>query len=108
MPGKKKAYRRSAKISTTGRTEGTAAPGTPTNLAGGIMVKGQKYNIELTVHDDKFTAEADRTAMERLLYQDKARFLINTMASPTIVAGLSLVKQEKVLNLTAGTRGSGS
>ena len=73
------------------------------NAQGGITVKGQKYSIELMIYDDKFTAEAGRAAMERLFYQDNAKFLISTIASPTIVSGLSLVEREKVLHLTTGT-----
>lgn len=73
------------------------------NAAGGITVKGQRYNIELIVYDDKWTAEAGRAAMERLVYQDKVKYVISTISSPTIVSGLNLFEQEKVLNLCSGS-----
>jgi len=73
------------------------------NEEGGVAVKGQKYGIELIVYDDKWKAEEGRAATERLVYQDKVKFIISTIASPTIVAGLSITEPEKVLNLCSGT-----
>jgi branched-chain amino acid transport system substrate-binding protein len=72
------------------------------NAAGGIVIKGQRYNVELIVYDDKWTAEAGRAAVEKLVYQDKVKYLISTISSPTIVSGLALFEQEKILNLFAG------
>src|SRR5208282_5200508 len=73
------------------------------NAAGGITIKGQRYNIELIAYDDKWTAEGGRAAMERLVYQDKVNYLISIISSPTIVSGLNLVEQAKILDLCAGT-----
>lgn len=73
------------------------------NAAGGITIKSQRYNIDLIVYDDKWTAEGGRAAMERLVYQDKVNYLISIISSPTIVSGLNLVEQAKILNLCAGT-----
>jgi branched-chain amino acid transport system substrate-binding protein len=73
------------------------------NAAGGITVKGQRYNIELIIYDDKWTAEGGRAAMERLVYQDKVNFIIGVISSPTILSGMNMVEQEKILNLCSGS-----
>ena len=73
------------------------------NAAGGITVKGQKYNVELIVYDDKWSAEAGRAAVERLVHDDKAKFLICTISSATILSGAALFEQEKVLNIFGGS-----
>ena len=73
------------------------------NAGGGISIKGQRYTFDLIVYDDKWTAEGGRAAMETLVYQDKVNYLISIISSPTIVSGLTLVEQAKILNLCAGT-----
>ncbi|MEW6663967.1 MAG: ABC transporter substrate-binding protein [Thermodesulfobacteriota bacterium] len=73
------------------------------NAAGGITVKGQRYNVELIVYDDKWSAEAGRAAVERLVHDDKVRFLISTISSATILSGAALFEQEKVLNIFGGS-----
>ena len=59
------------------------------NDAGGITIKGQNYKVQLIVYDDKWTAEAGRAALERLVYQDKVQYLISIISSPTMVSDTS-------------------
>jgi ABC-type branched-subunit amino acid transport system substrate-binding protein len=73
------------------------------NDAGGITIKGQNYKVQLIVYDDKWTAEAGRAALERLVYQDKVQYLIGIIASPTMASGLNMVEENKILNLFSGT-----
>jgi branched-chain amino acid transport system substrate-binding protein len=73
------------------------------NEEGGLTVNSQRVAFELIVYDDKWTAEAGRAAVERLVYQDKVKFIISQIASPTIVAGLSITESEKVLSFCSGT-----
>ncbi|RJR43244.1 MAG: hypothetical protein C4576_14755 [Desulfobacteraceae bacterium] len=73
------------------------------NAAGGITVKGERFNVELVVYDDKWTAEAGRAAIERLVHEDKVKFVISIISSPTIISGLALFEQEKVLNIFGGS-----
>ena len=73
------------------------------NDAGGITIKGQNYKVQLIVYDDKWTAEAGRAALERLVYQDKVQYLICIVASPTMASGLNMVEENKILNLFSGT-----
>ncbi|MGA2106791.1 MAG: ABC transporter substrate-binding protein [Syntrophorhabdales bacterium] len=71
------------------------------NAQGGITVKGQRYNIQLIIYDDKWTAEAGRAAMERLIYQDKVKHIVGTINLGTVVPAINLVEEEKVLHLFA-------
>ena len=73
------------------------------NAAGGITVKGQKYHVELIVYDDKWSAEAGRAAVERLVHDDKVKFIISVISSATILSGAALFEQEKVLNIFGGS-----
>ncbi|MFH1125284.1 MAG: ABC transporter substrate-binding protein [Pseudomonadota bacterium] len=73
------------------------------NDAGGITIKGQNYKVQLIVYDDKWTAEAGRAALERLVYQDKVQYLISIISSPTMASGLNMVEENKILNLFSGT-----
>ncbi len=73
------------------------------NNAGGITIKGQNYKVQLIVYDDKWTAEAGRAALERLVYQDKVQYLISIISSPTMVSGLNMVEENKILNFFSGT-----
>ena len=41
------------------------------NAAGGLMVKGQKYKVQIISYDDGYSADTGRAAAERLIYQDK-------------------------------------
>jgi len=69
------------------------------NAAGGIVIQGQQYNVQLIVYDDKWTAEAGRAALERLVYQDKVKYLICIIFSGTTISGLDMFEHEKLLNL---------
>lgn len=72
------------------------------NEAGGLMVQGQRYTIDLIIYDDKYSAEAGRAAVERLIYQDKVKFIICQIGSAPIVAGLATTESEKVMSFVGG------
>jgi len=72
------------------------------NEAGGITIKGQRYNIDLIVYDDKYSAEGGRAAVERLIHQDKVKYIICQIGSAPIVAGMTVSEQEKVLVMAGG------
>jgi len=64
------------------------------NKKGGITIGQDKYNIELIKYDSKFIPETARAAAERLIYQDKVKFIIG---DETIDAWLPVTEQNKVL-----------
>jgi branched-chain amino acid transport system substrate-binding protein len=72
------------------------------NAAGGITVKGQKYNLEVVIYDDKYTADGGRAAIERLVNEDKVNFIVCQIGSAPIVAGLTVTEPAKVLVFCGG------
>ena len=61
------------------------------NSKGGLVVGGERYNIEMIIYDDGYKPDKGRAAVERLIYQDKVKFIVGQLASPAIVAGLTPV-----------------
>jgi ABC-type branched-subunit amino acid transport system substrate-binding protein len=70
------------------------------NKSGGLDIKGEKYNLELILYDDKYTAEGGKAGVERLLYQYKCRHIIGMIPSASTYAGVVLTEQEKVLMMS--------
>ena len=64
------------------------------NKKGGLPVGNERYNIELIKYDSKFVPETARAAAERLIYQDKVKFIVG---DETIDAWLPVTEQNKVL-----------
>ena len=74
------------------------------NEAGGIPVKGERYNIELIIYDSKFNPEVGRAAAEKLVHQDKVKFIMGEYSSIVALAVAELTNPAKVLFLpTAAT-----
>jgi len=69
------------------------------NKKGGLVIQGQKYDIEVIVYDDKFNAETARSAVERLIYKDKVKFI---MGDETADAWLPLTEANKIIVTCAG------
>jgi branched-chain amino acid transport system substrate-binding protein len=67
-----------------------------TNKAGGISVKGQNYNIEYIVYDDKYDAIAGRAAGERLIFQDQVKFIAGPLGSAPALAMLEVTEPNKI------------
>jgi branched-chain amino acid transport system substrate-binding protein len=51
------------------------------NEKGGVQIGGEKYKIELIVYDTKFSAELGRSAVERLINQDKVKFILGDITA---------------------------
>ena len=73
-----------------------------TNQAGGLVVKGERYNIEIISYDDEYSADTGRAAAERLIYQDKVKHIICQWGSAPIVATLQVAEPNKVLQIANG------
>jgi branched-chain amino acid transport system substrate-binding protein len=65
-----------------------------TNKKGGLAVGNEKYKIEIIKYDSKFVPETARAAAERLVYQDKVKFIIG---DETVDAWVPVTEQNKVL-----------
>jgi branched-chain amino acid transport system substrate-binding protein len=72
------------------------------NKSGGLVIKGQKYNINMIIYDDKYTPEGGKTAAERLVYEDKVKFIVGQLGSPAILGALTVTEPAKVLNVFGG------
>ena len=72
------------------------------NNAGGLVVKGQRYNIQMVVYDDDYSVDGGRAAAERLIYQDKVKHIICQFPSPPIVGTLAVAEPNKVLQIGNG------
>ncbi len=69
------------------------------NKAGGLVVKGERYQVEMIVYDDKFQSDPGRAAFERLVYQDKVKVIFSYGAAPSL-AGIEVTEPNKVLFFT--------
>ena len=69
------------------------------NKKGGLAVGGEKYNIKLVVADSKLSQDTARAAVEKLVYQDKVKFIVG---DETVDAWLPITEENKVM-VVAGT-----
>ncbi len=73
-----------------------------TNQAGGLVVKGERYNVQIISYDDEYSADTGRAAAERLIYQNKVKHIICQWGSAPIVATLQVAEPNKVLQIANG------
>jgi branched-chain amino acid transport system substrate-binding protein len=66
------------------------------NQRGGLVIGSQKYKIELIVYDSKNNAETGRAAVERLVFQDKVKFMLG---DGTVDAWYPVTEGNKVVSL---------
>jgi len=68
-----------------------------TNAKGGLAVAGKKYKIEVIPYDDKYQGQAAADAANRLIFMDKAKFIIGPMGSAAGLAAQEIIEANKVL-----------
>lgn len=68
------------------------------NKKGGLTIGSDRYQIDLIVYDSKNDPETGRAAVERLVFQDKVKFL---MGDITADAWISLTEENKVLAIVS-------
>lgn len=69
------------------------------NTAGGITVGGKKYRIEVIKEDTKYMPAAARKAAEKLIYQDRVKFILGPLGGGPLNAIAPLLTQNKVINV---------
>jgi branched-chain amino acid transport system substrate-binding protein len=72
------------------------------NAAGGVKAGGKTYKLELIMYDDQYTGQGGKAAAERLVNQDKVKFIIGPVGSPPALGVISVTNPAKVLALTDG------
>jgi len=72
------------------------------NAAGGIKVGGKPHTLELIMYDDQYTGQGGKVAAERLVNQDKVKFIIGPVGSPPALGVIGVSNPAKVLAMTDG------
>ena len=72
------------------------------NAAGGVKADGKTYKLELIMYDDQYTGQGGKAAAERLVNQDKVKFIIGPIGSPPALATIGVTNPAKVIALTNG------
>jgi branched-chain amino acid transport system substrate-binding protein len=72
------------------------------NAAGGVKAGGKAYKLELIMYDDQYTGQGGKAAAERLVNQDKVKFIIGPVGSPPALGVISVTNPSKVIALTDG------
>ncbi|MBA7610536.1 hypothetical protein ES703_17747 [subsurface metagenome] len=67
------------------------------NEKGGLVIGGERYNIDLIIYDSKMSAETGKAAVERLVHQDKVKFILG---DETTDAWLPVTEENKVVVVT--------
>jgi len=75
---------------------------TDINAAGGVKAGGKTYNLELVFYDDLYSAQGGKAAAERLVHQDKIKYIVGPVGSPPALATISVTNPAKVIALTNG------
>jgi len=75
------------------------------NEAGGITIQGQKYLFKVLSENDKFSPQAGRAAAEKLINQEKVKYIVGPWHDATIIAARGLSNEQKVIILQ-GSSGS--
>ena len=72
------------------------------NAAGGVKAEGKIYKLQLVMYDDQYTGAGGKAAAERLVNQDKVKFIIGPVGSPPALGVISVTNPAKVIALTNG------
>ena len=72
------------------------------NAKGGLEVAGKKYKVKVVPYDDKYQAGEAVTAANRLVFEDKVKYIIGPVGSAGALAVTPIVGKNKVVMLTLG------
>lgn len=72
------------------------------NQAGGLKVGGKAYKLTPVVFDDQYNAAQAKTAADRLVNQEKVRFIFGPVGSPGALGSLPVTQPAQVLQFVDG------
>ena len=72
------------------------------NAAGGLKVGDKTFKVELVMYDDQYTGQGGRTAAERLVYQDKVKYIVGPIGSNPVLSTIEVSTPQKVLVVSNG------
>ncbi len=67
--------------------------------AGGLKIKGEKYDVKVIPYDDKYTGAAGAQAANRLIAVDKVNIIFGSTSSAVVMAVSPITEKAKVLVL---------
>lgn len=70
------------------------------NREGGIEIDGTKYRIEIVSVDTRMDARVAKTGMEKLVYQDKIKYIIGTNIDDTTASSQPVLEAGGAVNVT--------
>ena len=72
------------------------------NAKGGLEVGGKKYKVEVVAYDDKYQANEGVTVANRLVFEDKVKYMIGPVGSAVVLAIQPITEKNKVIVMTLG------
>lgn len=72
------------------------------NKDGGLEVGGKKYQVRIVAYDEKYQANEAITAVNRLVFEDKVKYIIGPVGSASIMAIQPTTEKNKVIVMTLG------
>ncbi len=72
------------------------------NAKGGLDVAGKTYKVEVIAYDDKYQANEAVTVANRLVFEDKVKYIIGPVGSAAVVAIQPITEKNKVIVMTLG------
>jgi len=72
------------------------------NQAGGLEVGGKKYQVSVVAYDDKYQANEAVTVANRLVFEDKVRYIIGPVGSAPVLAIQPITEKNGVIVMTLG------
>ncbi|MBY4948097.1 ABC transporter substrate-binding protein [Cupriavidus respiraculi] len=72
------------------------------NAKGGLDVGGKKYKVQVVAYDDKYQANEAVTAVNRLVFEDKVKYLIGPVGSAAALAVSPITEKNGVIMMTLG------
>src|SRR5690606_15218719 len=72
------------------------------NAAGGHQVAGKRYKVEVIPYDDKYQANEAVTVANRLVFEDKVKYIIGPVGSAPVLAIQPITEKNGVIVMTLG------
>lgn len=72
------------------------------NKDGGLEVAGKRYKVSVVAYDDKYQANEAVTVANRLVFEDKVKYIIGPVGSAPVLAIQPITEKNKVIVITLG------
>jgi len=72
------------------------------NAQGGLEVAGKRYKVEVIPYDDKYQANEAVTVANRLVFEDKVKYIIGPVGSAPVLAIQPITEKNGVIVMTLG------